>query len=82
MPQGSHVSRGDAGAGTRSVPQKPAVKPNAPERPATTAKPPAPTVKYVPTEKPEPVNPARGRGKSTTGQDRRVAVPNGRRPGG
>lgn len=81
---GSQVSTDEAEAGTRSIPSKPAVKPIAPERPATTAQPPAPTVKYVPTERPKPVKPTRGRGQGTTGQDRRVAVtrPNGKRPGG
>lgn len=81
---GSQVSTDEAEAGTRSIPSKPAVKPTAPERPATTAQPPAPTVKYVPTERPKPVKPTRGRGQGTTGQDRRVAVtrPNGKRPGG
>lgn len=66
----------------RSIPPKPAVKPSAPERPATTTKPPAP--RYIPTERPRPVKPTRGRRPETTGQDRRVPVtrPNGKRPGG
>lgn len=82
IPQGSHVSTGNAKAGTRPFSEKPAVKPSAPKPPATTVKPPAPTAKYVPTERPKPVNPTRGRGQGSTGQDRRVVTPNGRRPGG
>lgn len=80
---GTQVSRADAGAGTRAIPPKPAGKPTPPELPATTAKPPATTVKYVPTERPRPVKPNRGRGQGSTGQDRRVPVngSNGRRPG-
>uniref|UniRef100_A0A3Q3WE29 Uncharacterized protein n=1 Tax=Mola mola TaxID=94237 RepID=A0A3Q3WE29_MOLML len=79
---GTQVSRADAGAGTRAIPPKPAGKPTPPELPATTAKPPATTVKYVPTERPRPVKPNRGRGQGSTGQDRRVPVngSNGRRP--
>ncbi|XP_044077095.1 procollagen C-endopeptidase enhancer a [Siniperca chuatsi] len=82
VPRGTHIPTVQSGAGTRSIPQKPAVKPAAPERPATTALPPVPTTKYVPTEKPKPVKPTRGRGQGTTGQDRKVAItrPNGKRP--
>lgn len=81
IPQGSQVAV-DTGAGTRSIPSKPAVKPAAPEHPATTAQPPAPTTKHAPTERPKPFKPTRGRGQGTTGQDRRVPVtrPNGKRP--
>lgn len=80
---GTQVSRADAGAGTRVIPRKPAVKPSLPNLPATTTKPPPTTAKYVPTEKPRPVKPNRGRGQGSTGQDRRVPVngSNGRRPG-
>uniref|UniRef100_UPI0037E9BB90 procollagen C-endopeptidase enhancer a n=1 Tax=Semicossyphus pulcher TaxID=241346 RepID=UPI0037E9BB90 len=76
VPRGTEVPKINAGAGTRSIPRKPAVKPVAPERTATRAPPPAPT------EKPKPVKPTRGRGQGTTGQDRRVPVtrPNGKRP--
>lgn len=81
---GSQIPAVDAGAGTRSVPPRPAVKPVAPERPAATQQPPVPSAKDVPTERPKPVKPARGRGQGTTGQDGRVAVtrPNGKKPGG
>ncbi|XP_071316921.1 procollagen C-endopeptidase enhancer a [Trachinotus anak] len=84
VPRGSQITTVDSGAGTRSIPQKPAVKPAAPEHPATAK--PAPTPKYVPppkpTSRPRPVKPTRGHGKDTTGQDRRVAVtrPNGKKP--
>ncbi|KAM8897360.1 procollagen C-endopeptidase enhancer a [Spinachia spinachia] len=46
------------------------------DKPATTIKPP------VPTRKPKPVKPTRGREKGTTGQDGRlpVTLPNGRKP--
>ena len=87
VPRGTTLQTVDSGAGTRSIPSRPAVKPAAPKRPAATAPPPAPTAKYVPpepTQRPKPVKPTRGRGQGTTGQDRRVPVtrPNGKRPGG
>nr|XP_019940907.1 PREDICTED: procollagen C-endopeptidase enhancer 2-like [Paralichthys olivaceus] len=91
VPRGSTIPPVDSGAGTRSIPLKPVVKPAvkpAHERPATTLPPPAPTAKYVPppppepAEKPRPVKPTRGRGQDSTGQDRRVPVPrpDGKRP--
>ncbi|KAM7374084.1 hypothetical protein PAMP_006761 [Pampus punctatissimus] len=88
VPHGTQLPTVNSGAGTRSIPSKPAVKPAAPERPAITAQPPVPTAKYVPppapepTKKPKPVKPARGRGTNTNGQDRRVPVtrPNGKKP--
>lgn len=82
IPQGSQVATVDTGAGTRSIPSKPAVKPAVPESPATTTQPPSPTTKHMPTERPKPFKPTRGRGQGTTGQDRRVPVtrPNGKRP--
>ncbi|XP_038564497.1 procollagen C-endopeptidase enhancer a [Micropterus salmoides] len=70
IPRGSHIPIVDSGAGTRSIPPKPAVRPVAPERPATTAPSHIPTTKYVPTEKPKPLKPTRGRGQG----------PNGKRP--
>ena len=78
IPRGSQVVTVDSGAGTRSVPPKPAAR--------ATVQPPVPTPKYVPlppAERPKPVKPARGRGQDTTGQGRRVPVarPNGKRPG-
>ena len=89
VPRGSQITPVVSGAGTRSIPLKPVVKPPVPKRPAATKPPPAPTAKYVPppppepTEKPRPVKPTRGRGQPSTGQDRRVPVtrPNGKRPG-
>lgn len=79
VPQGSEIPTSNAGAGTRSVPLVPAVKPAAPERTTTVAPPPPPP---APTGRPRPVKPTRGRGQGTTGQDRRVPVtrPNGKRP--
>ncbi|XP_041656635.1 procollagen C-endopeptidase enhancer a [Cheilinus undulatus] len=77
VPQGSEIPTTNAGAGTRSIPLVPAVKPAAPRRTTTVAPPPP-----APTERPRPVKPTRGRGQGTTGQDRRVPVtrPNGKRP--
>ncbi|XP_023274135.1 procollagen C-endopeptidase enhancer 2-like [Seriola lalandi dorsalis] len=78
VPSGSQITAVDSGAGTRSTPPKPPVRP--------AVRPPAPNPKEVsppePTSKPRPVKPTRGRGQDTTGQDRRVAVtrPNGKRP--
>ncbi|XP_049448431.1 procollagen C-endopeptidase enhancer a [Epinephelus fuscoguttatus] len=85
VPHGTEIPTVNSGAGTRSIPPKPAVKPVAPKRPAVTAKPPTPTARYVPpepTQNPKPVKPTRGRGQGTTGQDRRPPVtrPNGKRP--
>ncbi|XP_074528444.1 procollagen C-endopeptidase enhancer a [Halichoeres trimaculatus] len=82
FPRGSQIPSVDGGAGTRSIPPNPAVKPKPkpepepePER-TPTAQPPAPT------ERPKAVKPTRGRGQGATGQDRRVPAtrPNGRRP--
>ncbi|XP_028452202.1 procollagen C-endopeptidase enhancer a [Perca flavescens] len=85
VPPGSQIPTLDSGAGTRSIPREPAVKPAESKPPAVTTQPPVPTAKYVPpepTEIPKPVKPTRGRGQVTTGQDRRVPItrPNGKRP--
>ncbi|XP_034462765.1 procollagen C-endopeptidase enhancer a [Hippoglossus hippoglossus] len=88
VPRGSQITPVISGAGTRSIPLKPAVKPPVPKRPAAKQPPPAPTAKYVappppePAERPRPVKPTRGRGQPSTGQDRRVPAtrPNGKRP--
>ncbi|XP_008287827.1 procollagen C-endopeptidase enhancer a [Stegastes partitus] len=87
VPRGTDLTRVDSGAGTRSIPSRPAVRPAAPRHPAT-AQPPVATPKYVPPPAPEPtvrarpVKPTRGRGQVTPNQDRRVPVtrPNGKRP--
>ncbi|XP_067463716.1 procollagen C-endopeptidase enhancer a [Thunnus thynnus] len=75
VPRGTQIPIVNSGAGTRTIPSKPAVKPAAPKGPI-------PTPKYEPTERPKPVKPTRGRGPGTTGQDRRVPVtrPNGKKP--
>ncbi|XP_019714389.1 procollagen C-endopeptidase enhancer a [Hippocampus comes] len=89
IPRGSDAAVvHSAGAGTRSIPAKPAVKPAVRVVPMTAAPPPAPTIKYVPpaapepTKKPKPVRPTNGRGTGTTGQDRGTvdSRPNGGRP--
>ncbi|KAJ4929977.1 hypothetical protein JOQ06_018993 [Pogonophryne albipinna] len=71
VPPGTQVPTSDSGAGTRSIPPKPAVKPAAP---VATAPPP----KYVPTEATKPVKPTRGRGAGNRGVP--VTRPNGKRP--
>ncbi|XP_033954738.1 procollagen C-endopeptidase enhancer a [Pseudochaenichthys georgianus] len=71
VPPGTQVPTSDSGAGTRSIPPKPAVKPAAPV--AT-----APPRKYVPTEATKPVKPTRGRGDGNRGVP--VTRPNGKRP--
>ncbi|KAM9348462.1 procollagen C-endopeptidase enhancer a [Symphorus nematophorus] len=80
VPRGSQLPTVDTGASSRPIAPRPPVKPAAPKRPAATPPPPPP--KYVPTRRPRPVKPTRGRGQGTTGQDRRVPVtrPNGKRP--
>ncbi|XP_059207653.1 procollagen C-endopeptidase enhancer a [Centropristis striata] len=83
FPRGSQIPIVDSGAGSRSIPRNPVVKPAT--RPAVNVPPPAPTAKYVPpepTQRPKPVKPTRGRGQGATGPDRRVPVtkPNGKRP--
>ncbi|XP_018547091.1 procollagen C-endopeptidase enhancer a [Lates calcarifer] len=88
VPRGTQITTVDSGAGTRSVPPKPAVRPIPRERPAATIQPPAPTPKYVPPPRPDPaertrpVKPTRTRGQGATTQDRRppVTKPNGKRP--
>ncbi|XP_054481809.1 procollagen C-endopeptidase enhancer a [Anoplopoma fimbria] len=85
VPSGSQITAFNSGAGTRSIPQKPAVKPAAPKVPATTIQQPVQTAKYVPpepTRRPKPVKPTRGRGQGATSQDKRVPVtrPIGKRP--
>lgn len=90
VPQGFQIPAVNAGAGTSTIPSKPAVKPFARVRPAPPVQPPAPTAKYVPpppppkpTERHRPVNPVRNRGQENAGKDRTVPVPrpNGKRPG-
>lgn len=91
VPRGTEISADDV-AGTRSTPPKPPVEPRRPAATTipttttTTTQPPAPTVKYVPTQRTRPVQPSRGRGRENTGQDRRVPVSrpngNGKRPSG
>ncbi|KAF3706618.1 Procollagen C-endopeptidase enhancer 1 Procollagen COOH-terminal proteinase enhancer 1 [Channa argus] len=85
---GSQIPTFASGAGTRSIPPKPAVKPErVPKRPATTVEPAVPTTKHVPPPPPEPtarlapVKPPRGRGQGSTGQNGRVggSPPNGKR---
>ncbi|KAM3601421.1 uncharacterized protein V6R79_012645 [Siganus canaliculatus] len=82
VPRDSQTATVNTGVASRPSPPRPAVKPVAPQRPVTTAAPPPiPTLKNVPTQKPRPERPTRGRGQGA-GQDRRVPVtrPNGRRP--
>ncbi|KAE8287927.1 Procollagen C-endopeptidase enhancer 2 Procollagen COOH-terminal proteinase enhancer 2 [Larimichthys crocea] len=81
FPLGSEIPAVDTSR-TTFVPRKPVVRPVPRERLTTTTQPPVPTTKYVPTEKPKPVKPPRGRGQGNTSPDGRVVVarPNGKRP--
>ncbi|XP_047463690.1 procollagen C-endopeptidase enhancer a [Mugil cephalus] len=84
-PRGSQFPRVSSGAGTRSVPSKPAVKPAAPKRPPTTTQAPmTTTTKNVPPP-PKPtskvkVNGNRRQGSTNQNRTPHVATPSGRRP--
>ncbi|CAN9501657.1 unnamed protein product [Ophioblennius macclurei] len=91
VPRGSQIPTIDSEAGTRSIPQRPAVKPEVPrQRPAPTEQPVVPDTRLVPPPAPRPtvkVKPTRGRGQGgtgqgATGQGRRVTATgtNGKRP--